>query len=328
MTAVAALEVTGLTTIYRSPRGLARTLRRQSAPTVRAVDNVDLSVAAGEIVALVGESGSGKTTLGGSVLGLVTPASGTIRIGGIGTASLSRAETAALRASAQMVFQDPFDSLDPRFSVRRTVAEPLLIHTRSTAQERAARVEQALSQVGLTPPGLFADRLPHELSGGQRQRVAIAAALVLSPRLIIADEPVSMLDVSVRVGVLEVLDTVRATGVGILMITHDLATAASYAQRIDVMYRGRIVESGPAADLVRSPAHPYTRALIAAVPSRIPTTVRPPLPLASRGDVVGPGCAFAGRCPIAVTGCWTSEPERTPLGDGRTVACHHPARVG
>jgi oligopeptide/dipeptide ABC transporter ATP-binding protein len=212
----------------------------------------------------------------------------------------------------QIVYQDPYESLDPRFRVRAAVEEPLVIHGLGSKEERAARTRDALERVELSPPELFLDRYPHELSGGQRQRVAIAAALALEPHLLVADEPVSMLDVSVRAGVLALLDELRQAGLGILMITHDLSTAARFADRIAVMYLGRIVEEGPAAEVVRNPQHPYTRALLSVVPSRDPRLrqrreiLRGETPDAVR---IPAGCRFHPRCPIAIDDCRSIDPQ-------------------
>jgi oligopeptide/dipeptide ABC transporter ATP-binding protein len=211
-----------------------------------------------------------------------------------------------------VVYQDPYESLDPRFRVRAVVEEPLLIHgLGGSKSERAARVRDALSRVELSPPELYLERFPHELSGGQRQRVAIAAALVLEPDVLVADEPVSMLDVSVRAGVLNVLDGLRRDGLAILMITHDLSTAARFAQRIAVMYLGRIVEEGPAAAVVRNPQHPYTKALLSVVPRRDPRDRQQPQIL--RGETpdavaIPSGCRFHPRCPVAIDRCSVEDP--------------------
>jgi peptide/nickel transport system ATP-binding protein len=214
----------------------------------------------------------------------------------------------------QMIYQDPYESLDPRFRVRQTVEEPLLIHRVGGSKAgRRELVAEALARAELTPPELYLERYPHELSGGQRQRVAIAASLVLDPELLVADEPVSMLDVSVRAGILSLLDRLRRdTGMAILMITHDLSTAAHFADRIAVMYLGRIVEEGPAADVVSNPQHPYTRALLSVVPKRDPRDRTKPQIL--RGETpnpihIPPGCRFHPRCPVAEARCRTIDPE-------------------
>jgi peptide/nickel transport system ATP-binding protein len=268
------------------------------------------------MVALVGESGCGKTSTAQSVIRMVDSDSGSIRFRGAEIARLSNRGLRPLRREMQIIYQDPYESLDPRFRVRDTIEEPLKIHgIGSGAKEREEKVLEGMTRAGLTPPELFIDRYPHELSGGQRQRVAIAAALVLDPKLLIADEPVSMLDVSVRAGILSLLDDLRRAGMGILMITHDLSTAAHFADRIAVMYLGRIVEEGPARDVVRNPQHPYTKALISVVPKRDPNEQTPPQILT--GETPNPvhvpsGCRFHPRCPVAEERCRSIDPELRP----------------
>jgi peptide/nickel transport system ATP-binding protein len=323
------LEVENLVTCFPVARGLVGTVSGRPKLAVNAVAGVSFSVGEGEMLALVGESGSGKTTTAQTILRLVQPESGAIRFRGEDITNLSGRKLRALRRQAQLIFQDPYESLDPRFRVRATVEEPLLVHGEGgRSAERESRVRDALTRAGLTPPELFLDRYPHELSGGQRQRVAIAASLVLNPQLLVADEPVSMLDVSVRAGILSLLDGLRQSGLGILMITHDLSTAAHYADRIAVMYLGRIVEEGPAAEVVRNPRHPYTKALISVVPQRDPRAAGDPQVL--RGETpnpiaVPPGCRFHPRCPIAIPDCKTTDPElRVPSG---APAGHHAACI-
>jgi peptide/nickel transport system ATP-binding protein len=266
------LDVRELQVAYPGRRSVADALRRRPAPQQLAVDGISLTVDRGEMVALVGQSGCGKTSTVQSVLGIVPAAGGQILLDGQPTANLDRGALRQLRRRVQMIYQDPYESLDGRFRVRDTLEEPLRIHrVAADRDQRRAIVRDALDRVGLTPPSRYLNRYPHELSGGQRQRVSIAACLVLQPELLLADEPVSMLDVSLRTGILDLLDELRADGsLGILMITHDLSTAATYADRILVMHQGRLVEQGPAWQVVNEPADAYTQALLAAVPSPDP----------------------------------------------------------
>ena len=306
------LEVENLVVRYPIHRGLVGTVVRRPRRTVHAVEGVSLSLQRGEMLALVGESGCGKTTTAQAVLRLVDPVAGAIRFDGRDLVPLGSRDLRPLRRRIQVVYQDPYESLDPRFRVRAVVEEPLLIHNLGGSKaERAERVRDALQRVELSPPELYLDRFPHELSGGQRQRVAIAAALVLEPDVLVADEPVSMLDVSVRAGVLKVLDGLRQQGLAILMITHDLSTAARFAQRIAVMYLGRIVEEGRAAAFVRNPQHPYTKALLSVVPRRDPRDrQRPQILQGETPDAVAipTGCRFHPRCPVAIERCSVEDP--------------------
>ena len=322
------LEVKGLITRYPVPRGMVGAVARRPKLQVHAVEGIDFTVASGEMVALVGESGCGKTTTAQTVMRMVDQTAGEILFRGRDIAQMSPKQLRPIRREMQIIFQDPYESLDPRFRVHDTVMEPLLIHgIGSDGKDRDERVLHALERAGLTPPDLFADRFPHELSGGQRQRVAIAAALVLEPHMLIADEPVSMLDVSVRAGILSLLDELRKGGLGILMITHDLSTAAHFADRIAVMYLGRIVEEGPAKEVVRNPRHPYTKALMSVVPKRDPRMQVEPQILKGETPnptLVPPGCRFHPRCPIAEARCSQTDPElREPGGvePGHRVAC-------
>jgi oligopeptide/dipeptide ABC transporter ATP-binding protein len=322
------LEVEGLVTRYPIPRGLVGAVARRPRAWVHAVEGVSFTLRRGEMLALVGESGCGKTTTAQSVLRLLEPQAGSIRFLGEDITSLPQRALRPLRRRMQIIYQDPYESLDPRFRVRATVEEPLVVHGIGSKAERRLEVENALTQAGLTPPQLFLGRYPHELSGGQRQRVAIAASLVLHPDLLIADEPVSMLDVSVRAGVLGILDNLRRGGLGILMITHDLSTAARYADRIAVMYLGRIVEEGPAREIVHNPQHPYTRALLSVVPKRDPRLRSQPQIL--RGEtpnsvVIPRGCRFHPRCPLMIEDCKEVDPAlRRPVAArtaDHTAAC-------
>ncbi len=321
------LEVEGLVTRFPVPRGIVGTLARHPKLAVHAVEGVSFTVREGEMLALVGESGCGKTTTAQTVMRLLAPVSGTIRFRGQDITRLRSRELRPLRRRMQIIYQDPYESLDPRFRVRQTVEEPLLVHgLRGTRAVREAKVAEGLTRAGLTPPDLYLERFPHELSGGQRQRVAVAASLVLEPELLVADEPVSMLDVSVRAGILSLLDGLRKTGLGILMITHDLSTAAHYADRIAVMYLGRIVEEGPTHEVVRNPQHPYTKALISVVPKPDPRSrTRPEILTGETPNPVSvpPGCRFHPRCPAVFDRC----PKEDPVGllpagaEGHRAAC-------
>jgi oligopeptide/dipeptide ABC transporter ATP-binding protein len=321
------LEVENLTTRYPVRRGLTERVTRQPRDWVHAVDGVSFTLARGEMLALVGESGCGKTTTAQTILGMVAPASGTVRLNGTDIVGLPERQMRPLRRQLQMIYQDPYESLDPRVRVETAVGEPLLVHGIGGSQaERRELIVAALERVGLSPAEAFLARYPHELSGGQRQRVAIAASLVLGPDLLLADEPVSMLDVSVRAGVLTLLDRLRRDGrMGILMITHDLSTAAHFADRIAVMYLGRIVEHGPARQVVRHPQHPYTKALLSVVPARDPRVRSAPQLLT--GETPNPvdvptGCRFHPRCPIAVERCSAEDPAlRVVSSASHEVAC-------
>ena len=321
------LEVRDLVVRYPVRRGIVGALRREPRRAVRAVDGVSFSVGAGDMLALVGESGCGKTTTAQAILRLVSPVSGSIAIDGRDVTHLSQRELRPVRRIVQMIYQDPYESLDPRFRVRQAIEEPMLIHGVGGGRaDRQRRIAEALARVELTPPEMYLDRYPHELSGGQRQRVAIAAGLVLGPELLVADEPVSMLDVSVRAGVLRLLDGLRRGGdLGVVMITHDLSTAARFADRIAVMYLGRIVEEGRARDVVLDPQHPYTRALLSVVPKRDPRERATPQILGGEPPNptdVPPGCRFHPRCPVAQDRCRAIDPDLWPAGEGgHTAAC-------
>ncbi len=320
------LEVSDLVVRYPVPRGIVAALARRPREQVHAVEGVSFAIGEGEMVALVGESGCGKTTIAQTVIRMVPSVSGSIAFRGRDITALTQRELRPLRREMQIIYQDPYESLDPRLRVRDAVSEPLEIH-RVPESERRALVDEALTFAGLTPPELYLDRFPHELSGGQRQRVAIAAGIVLRPKLLVADEPVSMLDVSVRAGILRLLDDLRRSGLGILMITHDLSTAAHFADRICVMYLGRIVEQGPAQEVVRNPQHPYTRALISVVPKPDPDDRMTPQILTGEAPNpihVPPGCRFNPRCPVMIDACRATDPELRPAPDtpqGHEAAC-------
>jgi oligopeptide transport system ATP-binding protein len=290
---------------------------------VRAVDGVSFTIEAGETFALVGESGCGKSTTGRCLLHLTPPTSGGIWFEGQDISSLHGEALRQLKRQMQIVFQDPFSSLNPRYSVGRTVAEPLRIHGLCPRREIPKRVAELLEMVGLRPE--YANRFPHEFSGGQRQRVGIARALALNPRLIVADEPVSALDVSVQAQIINLMvDLQKRLGVAYLFISHNLPVVRHIAQRTAVMYLGKIVESGPTAELFANPRHPYTQALLSAVPVPDPTRPRHRIPLT--GEVPSPrqipsGCRFHPRCPHAFDKCGKIEPKLEEQGGGCEAAC-------
>ncbi|HVS38283.1 MAG TPA: oligopeptide/dipeptide ABC transporter ATP-binding protein [Gemmataceae bacterium] len=296
---------------------------------VRAVDDVSFTIGEGETFALVGESGCGKTTTGRCVLHLMKPTAGAIHFMGKDVSQLRGATLHHFKRHAQIVFQDPFSSLNPRFTIGRTIAEPLLIHRACPRSEIPNRVAELLDMVGLRPE--YSRRHPHEFSGGQRQRVGIARALALNPRLIVADEPVSALDVSVQAQIINLMmDLQKRLGVAYLFISHNLPVVRHVAHRTAVMYLGKIVESGPAEELCRAPVHPYTQALLAAVPAAGPGAAAPAAPLAGEppsATAPPPGCRFHPRCPHASEICARVQPPLARYPGGRAPACHHPRNL-
>ena len=299
---------------------------RGEAQQVHAVDGVSFDLLPGEVLALVGESGCGKSTLVLTLLGLEKATSGQMMFAGEDITDLDAAGLKHLRRRMQMIFQDPYESLNPLMTIGELVSEPLLVHdlvpSRAERLERAAR---ALEDAGLKPAANFLHRHPHELSGGQRQRAVIAGALVLEPAVLLADEPASMLDVSIRAEILNLLDSLRTgRGISIVLITHDLSTAAYFADRLAVMYLGRIVEMGPTETVLNNPTHPYTQALLSVIPVPNPRQRRqhtilegdPPNPIN-----LPPGCRFHPRCPAAFERCPQIDPHLMPVADGHEVAC-------
>ena len=318
------LRISGLTKHFPVRRSLGQALRGER-PAVRAVDNVSFELAPRDAVGLLGESGCGKTTTGRLLLKLDAPTAGTIEVDGADLATLRGPDLREFRKRAQLVFQNPFDALNPRLTVRRSLAEPL-INAVIPQAEHEARIRRALDRVHMRGVGDLLEKYPHQLSGGQLQRVVLARALVGHPRAIIADEPVSMLDVSVRAGVLNVLRRARdELHLAAIYISHDLALIRYVCEEVAVMYLGRIVESGPTAEIIASPAHPYTRALVAAVPVPRVDQDRGALPIkGGLPDQVNQpsGCVFRDRCPMAVARCAEETPPLRSIAPGRLAACH------
>ena len=317
------LEVRGLQMYFPVTEGV---VTRRRIGEVKAVDGIDFTVARGETLGLVGESGCGKTTTGRCILRLERPTAGAIIYDGRDIAKLGRRELLALRRRIQVIFQDPYSSLNPRMKVGDIIGEPIRVHgLERNAARRSARVRELLSVCGLDPK--FADRYPHEMSGGQRQRVGIARALALEPEFIVCDEAVSALDVSIQAQIVNLLEDLRGQfGLTYLFIAHDLSVVRHLCQRVAVMYLGRVVELAECDELFDHPLHPYTQALLAAVPVPDPTVeaqrqFRPVV-----GEVPSPinppsGCVFHPRCPLAVESCKQARPELRQLRPGHWVAC-------
>jgi oligopeptide transport system ATP-binding protein len=317
------LEVRGLRMHFPVTEGI---ITQRKVGEVKAVDGIDFTVRRGETLGLVGESGCGKTTTGRCILRLERPTAGEILFDGVDIAKLERKELVALRRRIQVIFQDPYSSLNPRMKVGEIIAEPIMVHgIERDAARRNTRVRELLSVCGLDPK--FADRYPHEMSGGQRQRVGIARALALEPEFIVCDEAVSALDVSIQAQVINLLEDLRERfGLTYLFIAHDLSVVRHLCQRVAVMYLGRVVELAACDELFDNPLHPYTQALLAAVPVPDPSVEAERTFQPVKGEVPSPmnppsGCVFHPRCPIAVERCKEARPELRELRPGHWVAC-------
>ena len=320
MSSTPLLRIRGLQTYFPVRRGILQ----RTVGHVHAVDGVDLDIAPGETVGLVGESGCGKSTLGRTVVGLVPSTAGEIWFQGKQLSTRNGFRSKRVHREMQIIFQDPFGSLDPRMRVRDTVGEGLAIHGIGDRRQRVKVVAEILARVGLRPEA--ADHFPHEFSGGQRQRIGIARALIVQPQFVVADEPVSALDVSIQSQVLNLLvELKREFHLTYLFVAHNLAVVGYISDRIAVMYLGKIVELGPARELFAHPQHPYTMALISAIPQPVPGQTGDRIILS--GEVPSPvnppsGCRFRTRCPIAQPICAEVEPPLTPKRDGHLAACH------
>jgi len=321
------MSVTKLVKWFPVRLGFLSTLFTRKQLFVRAVDDVTFDIKKGEIFGLAGESGSGKTTTGRLLIRLIEPTSGSILFKGQDLSTLPESQLKPLRRKMQIIFQDPYESLNPRMTIYDIISEPLKVQGIGSEEETRERVSKILEDVELVPPEEFTFRFPHELSGGQRQRIGVARAFVLEPEFVVADEPVSMLDVSIRAEILNLMTAlVQKYDASFLYITHDLALARHMCDRIAVMYLGKIMEKGPTDKIVKEPYHPYSRALIAAVPVPDPTTKRSEVVI--KGEIPSPinppsGCRFHTRCPIAEFPlCKEKEPTLSDYGDGHFAACH------
>ncbi|MBS7651996.1 MAG: ATP-binding cassette domain-containing protein [Candidatus Bathyarchaeia archaeon] len=320
------VEVKGLKKYYPVEKSWIDKLLSRERRWVRAVDSIDLEIGRGETFSLVGESGSGKTTTGLVLMQLIEPTEGKVLFDGKDIFSLREEERRRLRRDMQMVFQNPYASLNPRMTVEEIVGEPLTIHLGLKGEDRRRRVIELLDTVGLNPGRYFVDRYPHEFSGGQRQRIAIARAIALKPKFIVADEPVSSLDVSIQATILNLLQELkREFKLTYLLIAHNLAVVRYMSDKLAIMYLGKIMEKGVSEDVFQDPQHPYTKALISAFPDINPDVKRDRVLL--RGEIPSPidpppGCRFHTRCPFRLDICEREEPALVEVEEGHLVACH------
>ena len=320
------IRVQDLKKYFPVEKSIISSIRRAQTKFVRAVDGVSFEVHEKETLGLAGESGCGKSTTGNVIVGLYPPTSGKIHFCDEEVNWTDKKASSKIRAQVQKIFQDPYESLDPRFTISRSVSEPLDVEGIGTKDERHKMVLDALDQVGLRPAEKFMDAYPHIVSGGQRQRVAIARALVTKPKFMIADEPVSMLDVSVRAGILNLLKSLtQKLNLGNIFISHDLALISYMCERTAIMYLGKIVEMGPVSRVIEHPYHPYAQALVSAIP--VPDPERPWNKVDIKGEVpdainIPTGCRFRTRCPKAMSICEGEEPKDMEVEKGHTVACY------
>lgn len=329
------LELVDIRKYFEPHSGFIQAFIKKDKKKIKAVDGVSLQLKRGEIFGLIGESGSGKTTIGKIAMKLYKPTSGKIIFNGKDVTNTDKTELDEYRRRVQMIFQDPYASMNPRFKIRDVIEEPLIIHKlKNSRSETDKKIIEALKEVKLNPPEEFMGRHPHMLSGGQRQRIATARTLILNPEIIVADEPVSMIDLSTRAEILHMMrDVQRKMGLTYLYITHDLSTARYFTDRIAVMYLGRIVEIGNADDVIDNPMHPYTKALIEAVPEPKSGMLDVMKKLPISGEIPSPanipsGCRFHTRCPYSNASCVNErEPELETIGNGHFHACRRAAEI-
>lgn len=320
------MEVNGLTKYFPVQTGFLDAMLSKRREYVHAVDGIGFSITKGETFGLVGESGSGKTTTGRILVRLIEPTSGEIRFDGELVTKMTPAESQAFRRRAQIIFQDPAAALNPRMTVGNAIKHALDIHRIGSDAERREEVMRMLKRVGLTPPENFYEKYPHQLSGGQRQRVVIGRAMILKPEFVVADEPVAMVDVSIRAQILDLMASLKQElGLTYVFITHDLATANYFCDRIAIMYLGKIAEIGMKGEVFKSPKHPYTVALMSAIP--VPDPKHKPERLIPHGEIPSPitppsGCRFHPRCPKAFDRCPKEDPKMTTISSSHEVACH------